>query len=76
LKFELAGGYCLSTRQKLIVTKTMETFILEIRMGNTTIEEIETHKHLGIILQSNGKWGGYIKPKHAVKKCQVMNAHA
>jgi hypothetical protein len=41
-------------------TRKREPVVPQIFMANTPIVDQQQHKHLGITLQSNGKWGSHI----------------
>ena len=60
-KWSIANGLTLNvkkTKCMLVTTKTREK--IEIKLGNSLIEEVESFKYLGIIIQNNLKFNLYI----------------
>ena len=51
--------------------------IPEIRINDVVIAEVEEHRHLGIILQRNGKWTSQIKDitSRAHKRVDILRSY-
>ena len=44
----------------MLISNTYIEGIIELRMDNTVLDIVNTHKHLGVILSSNNKWSSHI----------------
>ena len=44
----------------MLISNTHIEDIIELRMDNTFLDIVNTHKHLGVILSSNNKWSSHI----------------
>ena len=44
----------------MLISNTHIEDIIELRMDNTVLDIVNTHKHLGVILSSNNKWSSHI----------------
>ena len=42
------------------ITRSRRPILVSYRMGDTSLETITTHKHLGIVLSSNLEWGPHV----------------
>lgn len=45
----------------MVVSNTFSDFNMQLKMDNTVLKIVETHKHLGVILSSNNKWHKHIE---------------
>jgi len=50
--------------ESVTFSRKRDLIIPEIRINSVVIAEVEEHRHLGIILQRNGKWTSQIKTSH------------
>ena len=44
----------------MLISNTHIEDTIELRMDNTVLDIVNTHKHLGVILSSNNKWSSHI----------------
>ena len=44
----------------MLISNTHIEDIIELRMDNTVLDIVNTHKHLGVILSANNKWSSHI----------------
>ena len=63
---ELASRWLIRFNPKetkvIFISNTHIEEIIELKMDNTVLDIVNTHKHLGVILSSNNKWRNYIAP--------------
>ena len=43
------------------ISRKRESQLLPLNFKNVVLKDRENHKHLGVILQHNGKWDAHIK---------------
>jgi len=61
-----------SKTELLNVSRKRNPDYLPLNFGGTVLQETESHKHLGIIIQNNGKWEFHIKS--VIAKCRTLVA--
>ena len=47
--------------ESLTITRKRQPQILDVMLNNTTVTNVESHKHLGLTLQKDGKWTEHIR---------------
>ncbi len=59
--------------ERMVITRKANVQIPELKMDGHTIKIVKEHKHLGITLQSNGKWNSHIREITVKAKRKVDN---
>lgn len=65
------------TESLVISKKRVKTVHPLLRMGNTNIQEVSSHKHLGLVLSNDMSWSNHINLLHgkALKRLGVLRRH-
>ncbi len=47
--------------ERLVISRKRHLHVTDLRMDDQTVKNVSEHKHLGLTIQSNGKWSSHIK---------------